>query len=75
MYFIISFTGNNGEHQKDVEQHDPGETCQQQKKVVTSPFNAEPTGTEQHQSTLDGKKTPEQVYAGPTGSMYTMPMP
>ena len=38
--FIISFTDSNGEHQKDVEQHDLGETHQQQKKTVTSPFNA-----------------------------------
>ena len=38
--FIISFTDSNGEHQKDVEQHDLGETRQQQKKTVTSPFNA-----------------------------------
>ena len=71
--FIISFTDSNGEHQKDVEQNDQGETLQQQKKTVTSPFNAEPTGTEQHQSTLDRKKTAEQVYVGPTGGMYTMP--
>ena len=40
---------------------------------MTSPFNAEPACTEQHQSTLDGKKTAEQVYVGPTGVMYTMP--
>ena len=71
--FIISFTDSNGEHHKDVEQNDQGETLQQQKKTVTSPFNAEPTGTEQHQSTLDRKKTAEQVYVGPTGGMYTMP--
>ena len=70
---IIFFTDDNGEHQKDVEQHDSGEKRQQQKKAVTSPFNAEPTGTEQHQSTLDGKKTAEQIYVGPTGGMYTMP--
>ena len=71
--FIMSFTDSNGEHQKDVEQHDPGEQHQQQKKTVASPFNAKPTGTEQHQSTLDGKKTAEQVYVGPTGGMCTMP--
>ena len=40
---------------------------------MTSPFNAEPTGTEQHQSTLDGKETAEEVYPGPTGGMYTIP--
>ena len=71
--FIISFTDSNGEHQKDVEQNDQGETLQQQKNTVTSTFKAEPTCTEQHQSTLDGKKTAEQVYVGPTGVMYTMP--
>ena len=71
--FIISFTDNTGEHQEDVEQHGPRETRQQLKKTVTSPFNAGPTCTEQHQSTLDGKKTAEQVYVGPTGGMYTMP--
>ena len=64
--FIMSFTSSNGEHQKDLEQHGAGETCKQQKKTVTSPFNAEPPGTEQHQPTLDGKKTTEQVYVGPT---------
>ena len=69
MNFIISFTGSNGQHQKDVEQHDSGETCQQQEKTVTSPFNAEPTGTEQHQPTLYSKKIAEQVYVG----MHTMP--
>ena len=66
---IISFT----EHHKDVEQNDQRETLQQQEKTVSSPINAEATGTEQHQSTLDGKKTAEQVYVGPTGGMYTMP--
>ena len=40
---------------------------------MTSPFNAEPTYTEQHQFTLDGKETAEQIYIGPTGGMYTMP--
>ena len=66
---IISFT----EHHKDEEQNDQRETLQQQQKTVPSPINAEATGTEQHQSTLDGKKTAEQVYVGPTGGMYTMP--
>ena len=42
------------------------------KKTVTLPFNAESTGTEQHQSILDCKKTVEQVYVGPTGDMYSM---
>ena len=69
--FAISITDSNGEHHKDVEYHDQGETLQQQRKTVTPP-HAESTGTEQHQSTLDCKKTVEQVYAGPTG-MYTMP--
>ena len=73
MNLITSFTERNAEHHKDVEQNGQGETLQQQKKTVTSPFNAERTGTEQHQSTLDGKKTAEQVYVGPTGGMYTMP--
>ena len=63
---ITSFTDSNGEHHKDVEQHDQGGTPQQQNKTMTTPFNAEPTGTEQHQSTLNGKKTAEQVYVGPT---------
>ena len=71
--FIIFFTDNNEKHQKDVEQHDPEETCKQQrKKTVTLPFNAESTGTEQHQSILDCKKTAEQVYVGLTGDMYSM---
>ena len=69
---ITSFTDSNGEHHKDVEQHDQGGTPQQQNKTMTTPFNAEPTGTEQHQSTLNGKKTAEQVYVGPTWGMYTM---
>ena len=60
-----------GDEERDLEiQNDPGETRQQQKKTVTSPFNAEPTGTEQHQSTLNDKKTAEQVYVGATGAMY-----
>ena len=42
--FIISFTDSNGEHHKDVEHNDQGETLQQQKKTVTSPFITEPTG-------------------------------
>ena len=67
--FIIPFTNSNGGHHKDVAQNDQGDTLQQQKKTVTSSFNAEPTGTEQHQSTLDGKKTTEQVYVGLTGGM------
>ena len=66
---IISFT----EHHKDVEQNHQRETLQQQEKTVSPPINAEATGTEQHQSTLDGEKTAEQVYVGPTGGMYTMP--
>ena len=33
--FIMSFTDSNGEHPKDVEQHDQEETLQQQKKTVT----------------------------------------
>ena len=45
-----------GDEERDLEiQNDPGETRQQQKKTVSSPFNAEPTGTEQHQSTLNDK--------------------
>ena len=71
MNLIISFTDNNGKRHNDVEHHDHGETLQQQKKTVTPPFNSEPTGTEE-QSTLDGKKTAEQVYAGAAG-IYTMP--
>ena len=73
--FIIAFTDNNGKHQKDVEQHGEGKTRQKQKKTVRSPFSAEATGTEQHQSTLNGKKTVEKVYVyvGPSEDMYTMP--
>ena len=71
--FIISFTDSNGEHHKDVEHNDQGETLQQQKKTVTSPFITEPTGTEQHQSTLDSKKTADQLYVGPTEGVYTIP--
>ena len=40
---------------------------------MTSPFNAEPIGIEQRQSTLDDKKTAEQVYVGAAGGIYTMP--
>ena len=52
-----------------------GKTCQKQKKTVTSPFSAEATRTEQHQSTLDVKKTEEKVYVyvGPPEDLYTMP--
>ena len=46
---------------------------QNSKRTVTSLFNAKSTSTEQHQSTFDGMKTAEQVYADPTGGMYTMP--
>ena len=41
---FIFFTESNGEHHKDEEQNDQGETLQQQIKTVTSPFNAKPTG-------------------------------
>lgn len=42
---------------------------------MTSPFSAEATRTEQHQSTLDVKKTEEKVYVyvGPPEDLYTMP--
>ena len=73
MKFIISFTDSHGEHKEDVGQHDQGKTHQKQKKTVTSPFNAEPTGTEQHQSILNGKKTAQQVYICPKEGMYSMP--
>ena len=43
------------------------------KEEVTSPFNAEPTGTEQHQSILNGKKTAQQDYICPKEGMYSMP--
>ena len=73
--FIISFTKSNGENHQDGQQNYQGETLQQQKKTVTSPFNVEPAGTEQHQSTLDGKKTTEQIYVGAAERIYTMRLP
>ena len=66
------FTDSNGEHYSDAEHHDQEETLQQQKKTVTPSFSSEPTGTEQHQSTLNGKKTAAEVDAGLT-VMNTMP--
>ena len=52
--FTIPLTNSNGEHHKygqhykDVEHHDQGETCKQQKKKQWPPFNPEATGAEQY---------------------------